>query len=240
MRMPKGVILDLGDTVLSFQSYDHSAGCSRILEYAMGAFTMSSQDAARLSEKIGQELFSLGDKSLIQYKHTDFIKLLCTHLGISLTIDSTEAERLWWQSSMKYIPSPEIFDALSALGDKGIKTGILSNSSFSSEILAEELDRHNLCHQFAFVISSADYGIRKPNSFLFQAAVARMGMSPADIWFIGDSLEYDIAGAMQANLYPVWYNARRENPNTKYPCLEVKGWAEFAQVIRSLDNPDKA
>lgn len=51
---------------------------------------------------------------------------------------------------------------------------------------------------------SAEYAVRKPNALLFEAAAARLGLAPEDIWFVGDRLDTDIAGASAAHMKPVW------------------------------------
>ena len=51
---------------------------------------------------------------------------------------------------------------------------------------------------------SAEYAVRKPNALLFETAAARLGLAPEDIWFVGDRLDTDIAGARAAHMKPVW------------------------------------
>jgi len=50
--------------------------------------------------------------------------------------------------------------------------------------------------------------VRKPNRLLFETAAARIGAEPDDIWFVGDSLDVDVAGARAAGMTTVWLRPR--------------------------------
>ena len=60
---------------------------------------------------------------------------------------------------------------------------------------------------FRFLITSADVAVRKPHPAIFHLAAARLGLAPADIWFVGDHLVYDIAGAKGAGMTALWYSS---------------------------------
>jgi FMN phosphatase YigB (HAD superfamily) len=64
--------------------------------------------------------------------------------------------------------------------------------------------------------------------------INKIGLRPADIWFIGDKLEYDIKGAVDSGLFPVWYNPTGKSGALECECLEVKSWREFMEKIKSL------
>ena len=100
--------------------------------------------------------------------------------------------------------------------------------------LEEELAKHNLVHRFSFLISSIDYVFRKPHRRLFQIAVKKMNLAPQDIWFVGDKLEYDIRGAIDYGLYPVWYNPEGKPGEIDDEYLEVRSWHEFREEIESV------
>ncbi len=101
-------------------------------------------------------------------------------------------------------------------------------------MLEEELRRRNLAHYFSFVISSADYGVRKPDPRIFNVAVKKMNLEPSAIWFAGDKLEYDVKGAIQSRLFPVWYNPKGQPNSEGYDCLEITSWREFNEKLKGL------
>jgi putative hydrolase of the HAD superfamily len=83
-------------------------------------------------------------------------------------------------------------------------------------------------------ITSADYGVRKPHKYIFQVAVQKIGLEPANIWFVGDTPGHDIKGALGAGLYPVWLNCRNEPKTLDGDYLEIKTLHELKQRIENL------
>ena len=111
--------------------------------------------------------------------------------------------------------------------------GVVSNHPGSGSILSWELERQGLRSHFEFVISSADYGIRKPHSAIFTSAVARLGIAPSDVWYVGDTLETDMVGAKECNMSAIWYNRRQQEPAGIAVDGEVGSWAEFLKLAQA-------
>ena len=172
---------------------------------------------------------------MIEQDIITFYRLLFDTAGISLSISHEEAARKCWNTAFGLIPEDGIYEVLDTLEMLEIKTGILSNASWSRSFLEEELEKHDLLQRFCFIISSADYGIRKPHPRIFDIAARKMGLKPEDIWFVGDKPQFDIKGAITAGMHPVWYNPRNEKPDQQYDCLEIHHWYEFVEIINSLD-----
>ena len=234
MRRPLGVVFDLGDTVLSLDSIDGVAGDRRLLEFAEDTAGLTAEDLNLAAEELGRETIRLSDESMLQYTWQSFNRLLCETLSITFSVSHAELEREFWHAALTFVPCEGIFGVLDTLERNQIKTGILSNTSMTGRVLEEELVKHNLAHRFSFLISSADYGFRKPHYRIFQVAVRKMGLEPQDIWFAGDKLEYDIRGAVDSGLQPVWYNPHGKSNEAGYECLEVRNWHEFANKVGAL------
>ena len=234
MQRPSGVLFDFGDTVIHVESYDTAAGRKRLLEFANNASSISIEDVMRSDDEIYGEVKRIKEESMLEVAWQNLDRLLFETLGISFTISYAELEKEFWQAAVKMAPADGIFDVLDILDKNGIKTGIISNTIFSGAVLEEELSRHNLAHRFSFVITSADYGFRKPHHRIFQIAVKKMELEAQDIWFVGDKLEYDVKGAFHSGLFPIWYNPRNEPGKPDYEYLEVKDWHEFRDRIEWL------
>jgi len=234
MHRPAGVIFDLGSTVLHQELISFVAGNRRLLEFAESTPDLTAEEIQFVADEIDEEIRQIRDESMIEFGYQSFQRLLYEHLDISFSISFQEMEREFWDAAIKYSPSEGISDVLDLLEKHQIKTGILSNSAFTGAVLEEELAKHSLAHRFSFLISSIDYGFRKPHNRIFQIAVRKMNLEPQDIWFVGDKLEYDIRGAIDAGLYPVWYNPEEKPGKTDSKYLEVRSWQEFQEKIASL------
>jgi putative hydrolase of the HAD superfamily len=113
-----------------------------------------------------------------------------------------------------------VMEGLRALAGSGLPLGVVSNSDGSVE---GELRRLGVCYAVSgtpagneprepeaagvpvgVVVDSAVVGVAKPDPAIFRIALDALGL-PADstVLHVGDSLRFDVAGALAAGLQPV-------------------------------------
>jgi FMN phosphatase YigB (HAD superfamily) len=89
-------------------------------------------------------------------------------------------------------------------------------------------------------MSSADYGFQKPHPAIFDAAAARLGLHPREVWFTGDDYHNDVKGARGAGMNVIWYNPSQAPPADDYPTVWVSDWANFIEsVASSVESPNR-
>jgi len=104
-------------------------------------------------------------------------------------------------------------DGLRAVAELGLPMGVVSNSDGTVE---SELRRLGVCYvpdgqvpppagvAMGVIVDSTVVGVAKPDPAIFAIALDALGV-PADrsVLHVGDSLRYDVAGALAAGLQPV-------------------------------------
>ena len=130
------------------------------------------------------------------------------------------------------------------LNETGIRTGVISNNGWSGDALRDRFDRLLPENRFEFILSSADYMIRKPDRRLFEVALLKADLPPEKVWFCGDSYEKDVVGARSAGIFPVWYedgrvdhspaNSRQEACAEDPPLLHITGWMQMIELLKTL------
>lgn len=100
----------------------------------------------------------------------------------------------------------DVLPTLNALRSR-YTLGLLSNGNSYPE-------RCGLKGIFQFVVFSQDYGVAKPNPKLFQIAVEKARCSKQQLLHVGDSLENDVIGAMNAGIKCVWLNRQGMKHNS--------------------------
>jgi putative hydrolase of the HAD superfamily len=120
---------------------------------------------------------------------------------------------------------PGVAGALREINALGLPVGIVSNSTGQVE---QALDRLDVCYApggaapasgaaggagggaqgitVGVVIDSAVVGVSKPDPQIFALALAALGLSDVDrstVVHVGDSLRYDVAGALAAGVRPL-------------------------------------
>lgn len=69
-------------------------------------------------------------------------------------------------------------------------------------------------HLFHHAWRAEDLGISKPDPALFRHAFTEAGVSPEEVVHVGDCLENDVQGAINAGATPIWFNPNNEQCST--------------------------
>ncbi|MFE6963871.1 HAD family hydrolase [Agromyces sp. NPDC057679] len=98
--------------------------------------------------------------------------------------------------------------AIDRLGDEipEVRIGIITNGELDFQLA--KLDRLGIRDRFGHVIASGTVGVTKPDSEIFELAVARFAAERPVSWaaYVGDRLATDAIGAARAGLVGVWLN----------------------------------
>jgi len=230
MNRPEGLLLDFFDTLVGDVELDRVAGNARLLELTTDRRGQTPESIQAAAEELEDRLRPLRYATL-ELSVPQFQRLLYDGLGIAFRANPEALELEFWRAAVRCRPEPGVAEALDFLHGQNVCMGVVSNSAFSAVALAEQLRRHGLLPYLAFVVSSADYGIRKPHRLLFEVALARLRVAPAQVWFVGDSLSADITGAQQLGLGAVWYNRRGAPPGDVRPDAEIASWPELTALV---------
>lgn len=92
---------------------------------------------------------------------------------------------------------PGAHQALTALRERGIRTGIVSNFD---RRLGFILDGLALTPLLDVVVLPSDAGVTKPHARIFRFALRHLRVPPEETIYIGDDVEHDIEGAQAAGL----------------------------------------
>jgi putative hydrolase of the HAD superfamily len=95
----------------------------------------------------------------------------------------------------------DVPEALRALQRQGVRMGLISNSHRSLVGFQEHFALHGL---MTVAVSSAEFGVMKPDPRIFQEALDQMQVSAADAVMVGDSLPHDVLGARHLGMQGVW------------------------------------
>ena len=119
---------------------------------------------------------------------------------------------------------PEVPAALKALCQRGIRCAILSNGS--PAMLAAAVENAELVDRFSAVISVDPIQIYKPDPRVYQMAVDKLQLQPAQIAF-QSSNAWDAVGAAAFGFQVVWVNRFGQQPER----LGV----QYATELKSLE-----
>ena len=211
MPKPKMIIFDAGRTLLDYASIDTLKGVKEFMPY------ITSNPLHLTAEEIDQrtnevfELFETSRKQLFEVPECTVLALVYDLLKLEFSISLKEIEKIIWNSDSVKVPTPNAKETLDELSRMGIKTAVISNLDFSGDLLRGTLNELFPNNQFQFLIASSDYGIRKPNHYIFDAGIVKSGFDAKDIWYVGDKIPVDVEGSRGVGMIPVLFKCPRNH-----------------------------
>ena len=86
-----------------------------------------------------------------------------------------------------------------------MQAGALKTDEGEAALMRERvLNEFGLDVFFKDIVESAEVGIRKPDSRIFEMGVQRLGLRPDEVVVVGDSFRKDVVPAKEAGCHAVW------------------------------------
>lgn len=127
-----------------------------------------------------------------------------------------------------------VLDSLSS--NKDIRLAVLTAGE--SEHQRHKVDMLGLDRWFSRenIIVSGETGFSKPDVRLCRIVEEQLGLSPDDLWMIGDSYKHDITGAIDSCWHTIWINRRALPHPDRLPDFEVTSDKELTSILGSIFN----
>jgi putative hydrolase of the HAD superfamily len=235
MTLPAAVLFDMGSTLVRGHRPDVPARLRFLLGLTSNGSEVDAEEFLTYALDLDDYVWSVRSESRFEYSTRAYIALLTDEYGLRFSRPPEDIEREFYFHDDHSEPTPGVERALAALRDAGIRLAVVSNHLFHQPLLSEHLERLGLDRYFEFVISSADYGLKKPDPRIFRTALRRMNVDPADAWFVGDSVEFDVRGAIASGMTPVLYRPPEAELDEPIPddLIVITDWAELIQRVNS-------
>ena len=231
---PKGLLFDYGGTLVDEVSVDPRAGNEWLLSRASyRPEQVTLDDVLARAARVTKEIAARREEVEIETAWPTLTRLIHDFFGIRFADPMPDLELGYWKASVHTRSMPGAREALEQFHRWGLPIAVVSNTSFGEPVIRYELAKYGLADHLAFVLVSSDYSVRKPNLLLFETAAARLNVRPEDIWFVGDRLDTDVAGAKAAGMKAVWFNPARRSDPPSIVDLAVTSWSELATAVNS-------
>ena len=132
----------------------------------------------------------------------------------------------WYQEPEQWEPYPEVGEALQRAHERGLRQGVISDWGTD---LVPILHAHKITQHLDFVVASAAVGAAKPHPDIFHFALARAGLAPSDVVYVGDSYISDVLGARGVGITPMLID--REGKAPPLDCHVVSSLLEVLELI---------
>lgn len=235
MTRPRYMLFDFGNT-LKITDFDRESWISRWLELSDNPLGITTDRVRQVADELIATTALIRKNHSMEFSRRQFENNLCARLGVRFEKSHEELNLEFVDTAYRSDKSTDgVHSMLDHVKSIGITMAVVSNSVLDGNSIIYALEKHGLYEPMEFVMSSADYGFRKPHPQLFRTALFRLNAKPEETWFIGDLLGVDIAGAQSAGLTSVWYNPENQNPGEIVPDLTIRHWNELREILDQLD-----
>jgi len=121
--------------------------------------------------------------------------------GIAHTEQMLAAFHAWWAPHT--LLDPDAVGLFTALHQRGIKVGVLSNTIWPRSVHEQIFVRDEVAHLIDGAVYTSEIPWTKPHPEAFRAALAAVGAEPERAVFVGDRPFDDIHGAKQVGMRAV-------------------------------------
>jgi HAD superfamily hydrolase (TIGR01509 family) len=218
----KGVIFDLGSTLIEFESKSWDVLALEGQKRAYDSLIDSDHLLPEFEifndrlEAIKNEYRIIATETLKEWRSADaFEKLIC-ELGLE---NAEERGRICMDAFYDVVREGIVvcqgaLETLEAIKGEELKTGLISNTIFPSYAHEVDLDNFGLSPYIDFRLYSCDFGYRKPHPGIYEEGLRRIGLSADETLFVGDRYIEDVKGPMAAGMPAVLkYHEGRDYPD---------------------------
>jgi len=229
--MIKAVFFDLDNTLYDFERAMRY-GLAVALQYLYERLPdtrgrLSVERLVKLRDKVAEEAEDPG-RNLTDIRLESFRRALAL-CGYGPAL-APEIARVYFAHRFRRIrPYEGALEALGKLRGRYV-LGIISNGNTAPEEIGLE-------DFFDHVIFSDDVGTAKPDPRIFEIAMERVPCKAREFVYVGDSPEFDIAGATRAGVRTVWFNPH-DKPypeGVELPDFEIGDLSEVVGIVEGLN-----
>ena len=237
MSDTRAVFFDFGGTLFDYETTaPGERACLIELAHAAG-ITADSQDIRRAYRAALKNVF-YQYLPRPYYLHRDMfqdaLQATAAHFGTTFTPEQLIGYRAHQHKRREqdFQLRDGVTETLSVLRQWGLHLGIVSNADndqFSHMLQLSQLEPY-----FHSLLTSEDAHSCKPDQAIFSHALKQAGCAPGEAYFVGDSLQQDIAGANRAGMHSVliWSRPHTNPPDTPaIPRHVIRSISEFLDIV---------
>lgn len=239
-RKIKGVLFDMGSTLLEFENHSWEELDGRSISAAYGFLQKSGHHLPPSSEfkksfrSVLAEYWKTTDHTLEERPLAYLLELALSRAGMEQNgTDLETLGRVFYQPIRNQITEYEdVLEVLGWLQEKRLKLAVVSNSIFPREYHMEDLKEFGLASYFQATLFSSDIGRRKPHPEIFHRALNALSLRPEEVIFVGDRMREDVLGPQQLGIRAVLkHHPKRDYSLGAKPMATIVSLGELLPIV---------
>ncbi len=236
----KGILFDMGSTLLEFENHSWEELDGRSIAAAYEFLKKSGNELPGFSvfeksfRSVLAEYWSSTDQSLEEKPLAHLLELGLARAGVERNgLGMEELGRIFYQPIRSQISEyDDAVEVLEWLQKKSLALGVVSNSIFPREYHLEDLRAFGLAPFFRTTLFSSEIGRRKPHPEIFERALGALSLGREEVIFLGDRMREDVLGPQQLGIRSVLkHHPKRDYSLGAKPLATVRSLRELLPIV---------
>ncbi|MBR0693840.1 HAD family hydrolase [Bradyrhizobium lablabi] len=233
-RLPRAMLIDMDDTILSAYGRPEIAWNKIAAEFADELAPLSSQAVAAAVLSYARQFWSTAEPAW-RMKLTEARRLTVKGGFAALAADGHRAlpddlahriaDRFTIYREEEMFVFPGAHEAIDALKALGIKLALVTNGA--ADMQRAKVERFALGHRFDHIQIEGEHGFGKPEERAYQHAMDALGVTAPETWMVGDNLEWEVEAPQRLGIYAIWIDVHGNG-------LPAGSMVKPDRIIRSL------
>lgn len=228
MNLPRAILLDLDDTIISAYGRPLEAWSKVAREFAVQLAPLRPADVAAMIAA-GSKVFWDDPSRHRQWRQNlqPARRLIVAQSlpGRDAALTDAIADRFTRLREEEMHLFPGAVEALEELRRRKVRMALITNGA--SETQRRKIERFSLGRYFNHIQIEGEHGFGKPEARAYQHALSSLGVEPQHAWMVGDNLEWEVAASQRLGIYAIWHDAEGAG-------LPADAPATPNRIIRSL------
>ncbi|HWA63196.1 MAG TPA: HAD family hydrolase [Caulobacteraceae bacterium] len=219
MALPRAILFDLDETILSFGRRELLL--EEVAERHAAMFApFTPREAADRLEEAFRDFWSDGERHRI-WRQRPLVEArrfiaeqafadLAGRGAAALTVERAhafaDAFHEHREAQMRCFPGA--IETLDAIAEAGVLMALVTNGT--SEVQRDKIRRFDLARRFQHIQIEGEHGFGKPEERAYRHALGALGVGAAETWMVGDNLEWEVAAPQRLGIFSIWHDHRGE------------------------------
>jgi len=235
-HLPRAILFDLDDTIVSAYSRPQAAWTAVAGELAKAIAPLTPTEAAEAITAYAQEFWSdyerhrLWRQRLVAARREIVGGALARLAAAGRPALAAEtaillADRFTAYREEQIQLFPDAHATLDALKARGVRLALVTNGAAESQ--RPKIERFDLAERFDHIQIEGEHGFGKPEERAYRHAMAALGVQARETCMVGDHLEWEIAAPQRLGIFAIWHDPLGEG-------LPADSPVKPDRIIRSL------
>lgn len=211
-KLPKGMLLDLDDTILAFDAVADLSWQQTLNQFIHAGHQTDIQTVHATIKQSARNYWSdahrhrVGRLNVVAAR-TQIVRDALKSLQIYDVQLATNIVNTYGVVRTELIePIPGAIETIQELNDRNIPMILVTNGDAAGQ--RRKIERFQLGRFFKSILIEGECGFGKPDARVYQRALSELDLAPEDVWMVGDNLEWEVIVPQQFGIKGIWVDYR--------------------------------